>query len=590
MRGEHFVDAFRCGTLAVLGAEAHLNQINVFPVPDGDTGSNLTATLWAAGDLLGSVRKPSVAEAASLAAEGALDGARGNSGAIFAQFLVGFAEAVQGLTRLRVKDFSKAIARGTEAAFAAIHNPREGTILSVMRALAKALNLHDGNTGDFSELFKKALPAIRKALAHTPRQLDVLAQAGVVDAGGQGLVNFVEGFLSFFQSGKQPIWEPKPIDKTATDLFNLTHTEFSSSYRFCSEALLARKGLTRQVLVEAIEDLGDSLVIAGGGNKFRLHLHTNSPRRFFELVAGIGSLERCKIDDMWLQHSPKQQAPLGLVTDSTCDLPEAVSSAPDIYRVPLRISFGQETFRDGVDLAPAAFFQMLQVRKSFPKTSQPTAGDWEAVYARLLERYPALISIHIAGSISGTVAAAQAAALRLAPKRIHVIDSLQVSVGLGLVVEAIDQAIQQGASIAEVLSLARHVSNNVRIFGSVPSLKHAVRGGRVDARVAWLLERLGLKPIIEFDESGKPYKAGVSLGFGRALSALVKRAERYVAKDLSQAMVVHGNAPQLARQLAQKVQKKFGLEDVPQVQAGAVLGTHVGPGAVALAVRRHGSG
>jgi DegV family protein with EDD domain len=209
-----------------------------------------------------------------------------------------------------------------------------------------------------------------------------------------------------------------------------------------------------------------------------------------------------------------------------------------------------------------------------------------ALYERLLERHRSVVSVHIAGAISGTVEAARTAADRVDPGHIHVVDARQVSVGLGLVVEAVGRAIRRGVSLDEALAIAERTSREVRVFGSTPSLEHAVRGGRVDARVAWVLERLGVKPIIDFDEQGKPYKGGVKIGFGRALSALAKRAQHFAAGASASVTVVHADAPTAGEKLAGAVRERLGLPEVPVVQAGAVLGTHVGPGAVALAVRR----
>ena len=575
------------GARSVVANQAGLDRINVFPVPDGDTGSNLVATLAAAAGPFRQGMPASVAEAARQAAAAALDGARGNSGAIVAQFLHGFAAGVHDLAALGARAFAEAARRGSEAAYRALRRPQEGTILSVLRAWADGLTAHARESDDLALVMQRALGTASSALARTPQQLAVLAEHGVVDAGGQGFIHFLQGAGSYLET-RLPIRWDLP-DEVAGAVFagaGPGHGGHRAAHRYCSEALVQGRDLSRQALFDALDPIGDSLVVAGQQQRLRVHLHTDQPRLFFDRVAAAGELAACKVDDMWLQQQQRDAAPIALVTDSTCDLPELEALGLHVYAVPLSVRFGRERYLDGVDLAPAAFFQKLATSAELPSTSQPAAGDFQRLYARLLERYPRLISVHIAGSISGTVQAARAAAEQVAPERIRVIDSRQVSVGLGLVVAALGRAIRGGADLETAAAQGRALRERVRVFGTTPSLQHAVRGGRVDAKVAWLLERLGIKPLVHFDDSGKPYKGGVAVGFERAMRRLAQQARDWAAGPVDRALVVHAQAPASGASLARLARQSLDLAEVPIVPAGSVLGNHVGPGAVALAVRR----
>jgi DegV family protein with EDD domain len=161
-----------------------------------------------------------------------------------------------------------------------------------------------------------------------------------------------------------------------------------------------------------------------------------------------------------------------------------------------------------------------------------------------------------------------------------------VSVGLGLVAATVGKAVAAGSDLDVLVAKAEAVRENVRVFGSTPSLKHAVRGGRVDAKVAWVLEHLGIKPLIHFDPLGKPYKGGVAIGFKAAMRKLARQAAAWAGSEPVRALVVHANAPASGRYLAERAQRTLGLAQVEAVQAGSVLGIHVGPGAVAIAVQR----
>ncbi|MEI6727732.1 MAG: DegV family protein, partial [Actinomycetes bacterium] len=212
-------------------------------------------------------------------------------------------------------------------------------------------------------------------------------------------------------------------------------------------------------------------------------------------------------------------------------------------------------------------------------------NDFVQTYRRLLEYREGVVSVHIAGAMSGTVQAARLAAHEVDPERIRVVDSCSVSIGAGLVLEAAGEAIAAGLSLDEVAAAAERARRDTRVFGTVASLDFAVRGGRVSPTMAASLKRLHLTPIIVFDEHGKAAKGGATLGFDRALNAIIKRAVRFVGGASAAAMVVHSGDQAGADFVAARLAERLGCE-VPVVRAGAVLTTHVGIGSVTAAVRR----
>jgi uncharacterized protein len=577
----------RAGTLAVVREQESLNRINVFPVRDADTGANLAATLKAAASRLGGAAPEGVGAAARAAADGALDGARGNSGAIFAQFLHGLAAAMGRSDQVDGPQFADAARHGMESAYSALQDPREGTILSVLKAWSHELGRH-AHEDDFTEMMHRGLLAARVALAETPRQLEVLARSHVVDAGGQGFVYFLEGLFESLRGGRDVPWVPSEASPHGLPPFAAGHDAIDERFRYCTEALLApRPGnrLSRDAVMAAVHGQGESLVVAGGEQRLRVHLHTNEPQRFLATVAGLGAIESSKVDDMVLQQLEGREATLAIVTDSTTDLPEEIAFRLGVVAVPLTLTLGDDEFLDGVDITLDGFIQRIAGGTGVPRSSQPAVADFAQTYRRLLEYREGIISVHIAGAMSGTVQAAQAAALEVDPARIAVIDSCTVSVGVGLLIEAVGESISSGASLDEVVRTAERVKRRIRIFGTVASLDFAVRGGRVSPRMARTLDRLGLAPIIVFDETGKAGKGGVALGFDRALNAVVRRVLRYAAGAPARAMVVHSGDEAGADFVAARLCGRLGAE-VPVVRAGAVLTTHVGPGSVTVAVRR----
>ena len=586
LNGPAFSRVLRAGALAVVREQESLNRINVFPVRDADTGANLAATLKAAASRLGSASPDGVGAAARVAADGALDGARGNSGAIFAQFLHGLAGGMERRSHVDGPQFADAARLGTESAYSALQDPREGTILSVLKAWSHELGRRSGEE-DFTEMMHGGLLAAREALANTPRQLEVLARSHVVDAGGQGFVYFLEGIIESLR-GRETAWVPiEAPSARAAAVRPPSTTRSTSASAYCTEALLTPRdaSLSRDAVMAAVLGLGESLVVAGGDQRLRVHIHTNEPQRFLATVAALGAVEHSKIDDMVLQQLAGREATIALVTDSTTDLPEDTAFRLGVVAVPLTLTLGDESYLDGVDITLDGFIHRITSGTGVPRSSQPAVADFAQTYRRLLEYREGIVSVHIAGAMSGTVQSAQAAAREVDPARIRVIDSCAVSVGAGLLLEAAGEAIAAGAGLDEVAALVERAKREIRIFGTVASLDFAVRGGRLSPTMARTLTRLHLAPIIVFDETGKAGKGGAALGFDRALNAIVKRAVKFAAGAPARAMVVHSGDEAGADFVAARLAERLGGE-VPVVRAGAVLTTHVGLGSVSVAVRR----
>jgi len=277
---------------------------------------------------------------------------------------------------------------------------------------------------------------------------------------------------------------------------------------------------------------------------------------------------------------------LGIVTDSTCELPERRAFDLGVVTVPLAVSFGDQSFLDGVDMTVEGFVHRLRSAAVMPTSSQPPVAEFRDVYRHLLQCREGVVSVHIAAAQSGTWQSAQTAAREVDPERIRVIDSHTNSVGAGLLIEAVGEALQLGASLDELERLALRVRGDITIFGAVQDLEFAVRGGRVSSRAARVIDGLHLKPIIVFDEVGHAGKGGAAPGFRRAMDSLARRAERFAYGAPVRLMIVHSGAEEWVDHLRDRLHERLGAQDVPAVRSGAVLTAHVGLGSVSVAVRR----
>ena len=423
IRGPALRRALIAGARRVIAQREQLDRINVFPVPDGDTGSNLAFTLG--GVLAGALsrRTRDAGELLRRVGEDAVDGARGNSGAILAQFFTGVAEAAGGTRTLDIPALARAIRAGAASARQALSEPREGTILSVIAAFAEAL---DTRGGDFREWFGRALEHSRRALANTPNQLPVLARAGVVDAGAQGFVDLLEGIGDFIATGRVDVSGSVGEDAAADVAADLeaaqAHGEAADAdpaHRWCSECLLVGDGLDRAALRAAVGELGAScVVIAGGRTRLRLHAHVADPAALFATAARFGRVEGTKADDMSAQaRTAAGSVGVAVITDSAADLPAEAMQRLNIHMVAARVNFGDEDHLDKVGLSTAEFYRKLRTEIALPRTSQPPPGDFRRQFEFLLSHHRDVVYVGLSRNVSGTLQSAETAAQRGHPGR-----------------------------------------------------------------------------------------------------------------------------------------------------------------------------
>ena len=302
--GDDFRAMVDAGTRCIEQHVDAINALNVFPVPDGDTGINMLLTLRAAGSASGlpAPGTGTVAQVSSAIARSALLGARGNSGVIFSQFLKGLSSGLQDRANCDGSALRVALERAATAGYQAVGEPVEGTMLTVMRAAAGAANASaDGSTID---VLRAAFDGAEEALRHTPEQLPVLKEAGVVDAGGQGVVAFLAGALAHLE-GREPALEiAAPADAPATAAVShafLEHTE-EELYGYCTQFVIQGTTLDVVALRQQVNAIAGSTVVVGDEEVVRVHAHAEDPGPLLSLGASVGALDQVKIENMDTMH------------------------------------------------------------------------------------------------------------------------------------------------------------------------------------------------------------------------------------------------------------------------------------------------
>ena len=571
--------ALLAGIGHVVARREYLDRINVFPVPDGDTGSNLASTLGAVRDAVTDLRGRGAGGLLQAVAHAAVDGARGNSGAILAQFLCGASEALQGSERLSAGALAAALREGAEQARGAVADPREGTILSVIGAFARAFAQQiEPSRGDLRGAFEHALVTAREALADTPRQLPVLRRAGVVDAGAQGFVDLLDGIAGYLRDGRRTVPAAAAGTSTPAALATAAHDDTGPG-RWCVECLLSGAALDRGAIRAALAPLGGScLVIAGDARRLRVHLHLDAPSELFETLARFGTVSAPKADDMHAQRRAVQAGRrVAVITDSAADLPAARLTAAGVAWVPVRVSVDGVDHLDKIGLGGPELYRRMRDQGAVPRTSQPPAGDFSRRFRQTLSHHDEVVYVGLSAALSGTFQAAQAAARGL---RVVSVDSRNVTCGLGLLAEAAGHWAEQELDAAAIAARLTVLLPRVRTFGVLRDLTYAVRGGRVPRAALPLTRWLKLAPVLASRADGRLHLGGaLRAGDGLPLRFAAWLARRVPRADAARVLVGHCDNPREAAQLATALAARFGLAAVPDVvESGAAIGAHAGPG------------
>ncbi len=317
----NYIDAGMIAKMFLAGAKnleakkEWINELNVFPVPDGDTGTNMTMTVLSAAREVAALTDPDMKELSRAIASGSLRGARGNSGVILSQLFRGFTKGIEGHTKVTVPVMADAFTKAVETAYKAVMKPKEGTILTVARSGAeKAAQLSEEGEQDLEVFFREILEYMEYTLNQTPEILPVLAQAGVVDSGGQGLLEVLKGAVDAFL-GKETAYSPVlPVAETRKTQAPAGTQAADIRFGYCTEFII----MTEQPVEKAgenalkayLESIGDSLVVVADEEVIKVHVHTNDPGLAIQKALTYGALSNMKIDNMRLEHQEKlfQQA------------------------------------------------------------------------------------------------------------------------------------------------------------------------------------------------------------------------------------------------------------------------------------------
>lgn len=607
------------GADALIRYEQELNKINVFPVADGDTGTNMAYLMRSIIQAINSSEEHSFLHRVKLAC---LKGSRGNSGMILSQFIMSMCDYVLKHNKVNVKQFAEMSAICVDQAYRVVNNPIEGTILSVMKEWQRAVReiaVNQWQSLDLVSLLEASLVTVSLSLEKTKQQLPVLRKLNVVDAGAKGFFHLLQGFTEgLSQQRDQPeddsreneIIAAAVLEQSAElEFMNEHEISIDSRLRYCAEFLIEHDKQMeastihieqspidlnkRNHLKQILELFGDSIVMVGDEHYTKLHMHTNDPSEVAEMLTAFGKLTYQKVDDMQRQLEMKRhnKPTIALVVDSACDLPQEFIDQYEIHMLPLTVMIDQSSYLDKLTLLPKQFYRHLQDESTSVSTSMPDRSIVEAMYKRLLDHYEHVIVLTVSERLSGTYHACVQIAEQLNAERIHVINSKTLSGAYGMLALSIAKFIWndlpnlEGEKIPLVKQKIGELAAKQEILVTVPSLKSMIRSGRVTPFKGFLASVLKVKPIVTVDEHGAAKLLKPALFGNSNIPAMLKHLKKIQeVNPIQQYVILYTDQQSEVAYLEREMLRITGINPSYITTVSSVIGTHAGSGAFSIAI------
>nr|WP_321373133.1 DegV family protein [uncultured Bacteroides sp.] len=585
--GRSLYYAFIAGGNKILENQAEINRINVFPVKDNDTGTNLASTIRSVMDSINPDK--SYKNTIDNIAEAALVGARGNSGVIFAQFLFGISKETKSKRFVTVSEFATSVKKSIPYMYEAIANPVEGTMLTVIKEWSDYIFSKQSVIKDFKRILVSSLEVLHQSLVNTTTKLKVLEKSKLVDAGAKGFVFFMEGIIDFIKSNNI-----RKIVSLSNENISLIHSDDSLNedinYRYCTEALLRNLSLNKPDLQKLLIENGDSVVVAGSDSLCRIHVHTNHPASLFNTLKNYGTITYQKVDDMVRQNEyiKHRKWNIALVTDSACDLSQELIDYYQINMVPLNIHCDGNYYLDKVTMQPDQLYDLLDSSDELPKTSQINERTFTNLYSQLASHYDAIIAVHLTQQFSGTYLNSLKAAERITSefkKPVYVIDSRNLSGAQGLLVLKVAKAIEAEMSLQDIVKAAEVWIKNLKIFVSVKDIKYMVKGGRVSKNKGLLATLLGINPVVSMDSEGNAMLFGKTFGQTANINKVINHIRTLTERQqVWNYIVLHAHNRKGADIYINRMYALTGKQPVSVVDISPVIGMNAGIGSIAVSL------
>ncbi|MBN2851926.1 MAG: DegV family EDD domain-containing protein [Clostridia bacterium] len=562
--------------------EHDLNEINVFPVADGDTGTNLALTMR------NIISQAQQSDKADLTLDSisriALANAYGNSGLIFAQYLYGLAIEAKNKEQLTVEEFVNISKRATDYAYEAVASPKEGTILTAMREWGNELEVNLQH--DFEGIIDKSISKIADVVNQTKNKLKVLKDNNVVDAGAKAFLYFIEGINQFIKTGKLSFRRTKSLTDQGNHENNIKG-EVVYRNKYCTQFSIISDKET-SYFKNILAEYGDSLVVTKADDNVQIHLHTDTPDKVMKELVNEKNIISQKIDNIKFQSSVinNRKYRIGVITDSIADFDSEFIENEQICVVPLNIICDSISYFDKLTMTSEFFYQELDHFKMHPTSSQPTKQFIEQKLYFMLQHYDSVIAITVSKNMSGTYNNFIAAAEKLAylDKKIDVIDSKVNSAAQGLLVRETIKYLKTGMPHEEIVQKINALKEKTRIYVSVKTLKYMLKGGRVSKVKGAILSRIKLKPVVSIDEKGHGSIFKPTLTQNGAVKQILRKIEKDARSEgILRYSIVYSDSKDQIDSFMKQLIKITGKQPEFIVPISPIVGLNAGKGSFAVA-------
>ena len=484
------------GARALIKSEDYLNEINIYPVADKDTGTNLADTMRS----VVSVSQPDESVAVTLGniADAAMNGARGGSGNIIGHLLNGLYLNCENKNSVDEPFLIEMFVKAAKHVTLILSDSMKGTIGEVIEKWGEYLEKSDKS--NYKEVLMSSIAVAEKIADDSAKCNDKNA----IDAGAKGAAIFVKGLIDGIFSDKKCSIDDYHIIKT-DDFDKINH--FSVAKRYCIDTLIIGRNLTEKTLRDEVEMMGENLIIKGFPEKMRVHIDSDEPWDVMEALQKHGLAASQKIHDLQREREvASKHLRIGILTDSSNDLPQELLDKYLIEVVPLTINIGEECYVDHIGITSKRFTERLLENKCVPTTAQPCFKAFYDRYMSMTKYCDAIIAVHLSDSLSGTQKNSRRAAQtvsRETGKRIAVVDGNSATCGLGLLLVRVAEEIEKGTDFDDVIAKTKAWSGENRIFISCLTTKYLLNSGRFGSVKGSLTSLIGLKPIIYFSPERK---------------------------------------------------------------------------------------
>jgi DegV family protein with EDD domain len=560
-----------------------INKINVFPVPDQDTGTNLSKTLFGIKKAVEEKEFEDLSQISEAALDGALAAAQGNAGVIYTGFLAGFLPMLDK-NPVDAKKLAIAFKEGQKRAWKSMVDPKEGTILDVIDAAAQAFKEESEREKDILKILKKAIEKAKEALMKTREKLEVLKRANVVDAGGLGFLMILESYLEALEpESKKEKRKERPSEEIRRFIQILAN-------RYEVVALILNPEISEEKVRERLKRLGNCLDIVKVKNKMKVHIHTDYPDEVRDILRNVGRIEDLRIEDMTKEiigEPSLRKVSIGIVTDDVAALLPKILERYQIELANVILDWPEIEKFPGMNV-----FELMERAEEFgikttPKTSQATPKSYFDAFKKQLQRFDKVLCLTLTSKISGCYNSAIQAREMLAEnekERVFILDTLHAAASQGLLVLKAIELIQEQREIDEIIEEIKKLIPKTHLYVIFKDPKWIESIGRITKSQAnWIrrMKKLGIHPLIEM-KNGILTKGGIVFAkdeveaiFKKILKASTK--ERKKGKKI-RIIINHCQNLEGAKKLKDLL-KKIGAE-VSFISEGPKVFIVAGPGAL----------